>query len=73
MGFSTARQWLFSRNTLLHGVFHSQAMAFLKYIPHILATMVTTATGKQMTNEEKNKTHFYTHTHTHTHTDYENQ
>jgi hypothetical protein len=29
--------------------------------------MVTKATGKQMTNEEKNKSHIYTHT------DYENQ
>jgi len=35
---------------------------FSSKVPHILATMVTTATGKQMTNEEKVETHFYTHT-----------
>jgi hypothetical protein len=34
---------------------------FSSKVPHILATMVTTATGKQMTNEETKKTHFYVH------------
>jgi hypothetical protein len=33
---------------------------FSSKVPHILATMVTTPTGKPMTNEETNKTHFYT-------------
>jgi len=39
---------------------------FSSKVPHILATMVTTATGKQM--KKRTKLIF-----THTHTDYENQ